>query len=106
MYVFIELDYYNGDEHSVPSFAVMTKEKMDEAISKTRKYFGGKKWVEVYFGSNQFVLFENYDDWHNALKIKEITEEEYLFFKKFFYCSYYKTIRFGILDQFMELYKD
>lgn len=73
-YVLLKIDTCWADEFDVEGFTVSTKEKWDEINEKLKDNFPCDQ--EFYFGTNEFITFDSYEDWKSGIKVIPITEDE------------------------------
>lgn len=80
-----------SDEFDVYGFEVVT----DETWEKYKETIQNMKYPhEVYFGTNEELIFEDVNDYMRNIKVKDISEAEAEVFGKFFR-NYGKTSSFG-----------
>ena len=62
------------------------------------------KEYEVYFGTNECLRFESYENWFEAFEVREISKEDYMFLKVQFGEQYGTgaSAVFGIAEQLNE----
>ncbi len=90
------IDY--ADEFDCKMFGVFTEEKWNEVCENAKKRFAGDSseddsedddsedsgTVEIYFGTNEALEFDSYNQWFKKMKITEISADEAEFLKKHF----------------------
>lgn len=81
-YVLVKYHADYADEFDVYGFRVLTRSKWAEIVEDVRNTWDGP--TETYFGTNEFVEYEDFDDWFRDFKVTEISEEEFKVFEKFF----------------------
>lgn len=106
-----------ADEFDVESFAITDSDEMPKLFGLVNLYFEffPKKELELYFGTNEALIFEDYESFHRCFTIHNISEQETNVFYKFF-PTYLpnQPIEFGtspgifdlnfITDEFFELH--
>lgn len=75
-HLLIKLEYCWADEHYVPSIWITTEREFNiwkEELSIRNI----NEDIEISFGTNQWINFNNYDEIIDSLVIKEISESTY-----------------------------
>jgi hypothetical protein len=80
-----------ADEFDLDFFHVVEADEWEEIKKITAKYFEkvGDTEQEVYFGTNEQIIFCGYNDWLRSFKVKELSDEEAATLKKLFECGEY-----------------
>jgi len=73
--VIVSADY--ADEFNVCQSYVMTKDEYDQAVETSRKNLEGKRYTEIYFGTNEAIEVDGFDDYMRNISVKSITKEDY-----------------------------
>lgn len=79
-YVLVKLTANWADEFDVNSLAVMTLEEWKELILKIKQNFDPNR--EYYFGTNEYVTFEDVNDILHNITVSPIDEDFYEQFKQ------------------------
>ena len=96
-YVLVKEYHDWADEFSTYGFAIYEKEKFYEDLK-----FLEENWredTELYFGTNEAMEWESFEDLKRGLEVLEITEEEAEVFKKFGMKFYGQTFFDRALEQ-------
>ena len=95
-----------ADEFAVYGFCVLTKEQWAATVDMIHK-IPDDHFSEVYFGTNEFMSWDNAEDFLQDIEVKNLTEVEASVFKMYFSHSD-GTIDFGhtFIDQIFEQYRD
>lgn len=74
--VFTDANY--ADEFDVQGFEIIEKDRWDRLLSIAEEYFNSENAepLELYFGTNEMIYFEDFRDVQDFFNIKEITDEE------------------------------
>lgn len=82
--VFTEANY--ADEFDIYGFEIIDRKRWETFLEKAEEFLSGEESssMELYFGTNESILFEDMRDVEDFFSIKEITEEEYAVIKKLF----------------------
>ena len=76
-YVLIKFEKNYADEFDVVGFHVSPAVVWEEDVEEARNYFlNGGNPVEVYFGANEALVFEDFDDFNRAYTTKPLTIDE------------------------------
>lgn len=99
------VQYYSNwaDEFDVSGFRVMSKEQWEKHLSDVETFFKKlfaaplpepekeyssknreARQVEVYFGTNEAMLYESFDDYKGCFTVKEITNSDHDVLKRLF----------------------
>jgi hypothetical protein len=74
-----------ADELDVEGFMLWTEEKWNEHLSKVKEYFEkSPHTVEMYFGTNEAIEYDNFEEYKRSFEVKKITPEEAKTLKKLF----------------------
>lgn len=93
-YVLITLDACWADEFDVSHAWTMTREDFDEGVKETKKYFEENGGTEIYFGTNEGLDVDDFDDYMSNLSVQDISKEDYEAFNRMFGGS------FGMCDHY------
>lgn len=96
-YLLIIQDRDYAYEFDVESFSVETYKEFEKRLKEIKAEFKKRPEQEHWFGTNEALMFEGFDDWYKSLKIKPITKEEYDTIIKLFEDSEFGTHR-GFMD--------
>lgn len=77
-YVFIRANFDYADEFYVESIHVMKASAWEKLKEDVETYFSKKsaREIECYFGTNEQIIFEKYNDLIRGVFVKPITDEE------------------------------
>jgi len=78
-YYLLEFSDNYADEFDIDGLVIMTGDELDEYKNRVLNIKGH---IERYFGTNEFVEYNNGRDYLNGLRITEINKNEYDFLKK------------------------
>jgi hypothetical protein len=81
---FIKFDSNYADEFDLSGFIVMTGIEWELHKQAAQKRFTEEGAIEKYFGTNEALIFEGFDEYLRCFKVKEISEEEYQLLLKLF----------------------
>jgi len=79
-YYLVEQETNYADEFDLEGFWIQEAESEEKLKKELVQNLIGERGdfpMEIYFGSNEAVEFENENDYISTLKISEITKEEY-----------------------------
>lgn len=81
-YVFVKSSFNWADEFAAEGCFVQEKQVFDDELSQIEEAFadGRLEDVEVYFGSNEAITFDCFEEYSRGLTVKECTKEFYLEF--------------------------
>ena len=75
-YIFVTFESNYADEYDVSGALVMERIKLYEFFDRVIERRGDKPF-EIYFGSNEWLTYNNYVDFIQDFKIESITESQY-----------------------------
>lgn len=78
----VSADY--ADEFQCEEFKVFTQEEFNKFIEYYKNYFDENNEAEIYFGTNEFLIFESFTEFYDCLSVSEITDEEASVIQKLF----------------------
>jgi|JI10StandDraft_1071094.scaffolds.fasta_scaffold66129_7 hypothetical protein len=81
--IFVEFDNNYADEFDVNGFRIMDRKNWEKHLEKAKKTFEEEETQEVYFGTNEQIIFEGFDDYERSFTVKDITDEEAKVLSKF-----------------------
>lgn len=87
-HVFVKTMYDYSDEFTTPGFAVIPKDKYQKFVEDIKS--AETIDFEVYFGSNESILFECESDVFADVEERDITQEEIATLQKLFNRESYK----------------
>lgn len=73
-----------ADEFDISAHCIMTQSEYIQMLQDTTCVFVDNDFVELSFGSNEYVVFENFKQWKDCISFNEITKEESEAITKFF----------------------
>ena len=76
-YVLVTLDACWADEFDVYHSWVMTQEDYDEGVKDSKESIGDRRDFEIYFGTNEALQIDGFNDYISNLSVRSITEEQY-----------------------------
>lgn len=82
MYKLVQVSFDYADEFQCEEFQVMSEEKYEAWIKQIKSLI--KEDDEFYFGTNEYLEFESFEEFNEGLTVYDITEEEYQIFQKYF----------------------
>jgi hypothetical protein len=71
-----------ADEFSVHGFAIITQEQYNQKLQELYTYFEKYDELAWYFGTNEFTINYDAESVIGDYDVIELTEEEYLVYKK------------------------
>jgi hypothetical protein len=80
-YLLIKYDDNWADEFNISGFFVTTSVEWEKYINEVSQ---ASYPQNVYFGTNEFVEFQTFEDFYNRLTIKPISEEEFIILSNLF----------------------
>lgn len=75
-YILVKLDYNWADEFDVKSLWVTTQDEYNAFLDKLSN-FDINDSCEIYFGTNECISFESYDELYNSLSERHVSKEFY-----------------------------
>ena len=112
----VKYDNNYADEFDVEGFFVTTEEEWEKHKAQVTKFFekreAGKDplkrryrdGVEVYFGTNEQIIYETLDCYLRSFTATEVSDEELAVLKKYF--NRYDGVKFGMLCMLEDLEED
>lgn len=95
-YFLVKFNDNYADEFDLEGFWLEKAESKEEVIILISNGFeserGNKYPVECYFGTNEYLQYNNIEDYLSVLNISEITKEEYDVLQKLFGGSFGQVI--------------
>lgn len=64
-----------ADEFDVEGFLILTDEEWENQLHISKLVFDTLGSVEIYFGTNEFIEYDSFDEWLNTFKVKDISDE-------------------------------
>jgi hypothetical protein len=91
-----------ADEFDVHGFVVMSEEDFADLDKKAKDFFDkSTEELECYFGTNEAVTYDCYDDWKHDLTVTPITDKEADTLKKLFGRGFGRTFIYSPAEQGM-----
>ena len=96
----IKFDSNYADEFDTEGFIVMSQSEWLKHITHVEKHFekwnkthepdrwGNRHGIEVYFGTNESMIYETFDCYRRSFKVAELSESDYEVLKRLFGKSY------------------
>jgi hypothetical protein len=76
-YLLIKYKKDYADEFDVKGFMVSNEDDWNKHLSDVKRYFDlNPHTVERYFGSNEFVVYNDFEEYKRSFEIVNITSEE------------------------------
>ena len=75
--ILIKFDANYADEFDVEGFVVMSASAWEEHKTMAKEFFENGGHAEQYFGTNEYVEFDSYEDYMSAIKTTELDETQY-----------------------------
>lgn len=94
-YVLVKLDACYADEFDVCHAWVMTREEYNQGVKTSKENLDKRgRYVEIYFGTNEALNVDDFDDYMRNLSVETISKEDYDAFNRMFgssfgMCDYY-----------------
>jgi hypothetical protein len=86
-----------ADEFTLEAFTVDDHQEVEKLFAIAEIYFELFGELKLYFGTNMYIIFEDYHDYHNSFEVINITDDEAKVFQKYFYYYLPENIpEFGI----------
>jgi len=105
----IEYDSNWADEMNVNGFQVMTEVEFENYKKTVNRVFETSTYGWTFgIGTNQEIDYEKEKEFFNDIKVSELSDEEYMMFKKYF-TRYDKMITYGFfpdIDYFETFLED
>ena len=99
-YILVTLEKDYADEFTVFGFKIFTKRQWK---SELKKFESITYPCEFYFGTNEMLEFDSFEDVQREFLVQDISKDEYEVFKKYFASEYDGEISFGFIpDASME----
>lgn len=76
-YLVVQSEFDYADEFDVYGLYITTKTLYDMMMEEAKKYFDVHDDYEGWFGTNEAILVESFEDYQAGLHVSEITEETY-----------------------------
>lgn len=102
MKLLIKLDTNWADEFDVQGFFTTTRKAWDEHLAAVKRYFENSDELELYFGTNEALTFDSYEEYADAYTASELSDEQFSQLVALFGRSYSGEIEFGITARFDE----
>jgi hypothetical protein len=84
-----------ADEFDVKGFFITTQKKWDKHLEEVNTFFKDRtEPVEVYFGTNECIEYDSFEEYKECFTVTPITKEENEVLNKFF-TTYNKKVEFG-----------
>lgn len=100
--VIMRADY--ADEFDVEGFSILSEEQFNQMIKGAKKEIKENGFLDVCFGTNESLIWENADDFKRDFKVKEITDQEEATIVKLFDGSSFGTkVPASIYHRFKEV---
>jgi hypothetical protein len=75
-----------ADEFTLEAFTVVNDYKeVEKLFAIAEIYFEVFGELELYFGTNEYITFDDYKDYRNSFEVSNITDDEANVFQKYFY---------------------
>ena len=103
-YVLVKLNANWADEFDINSLAVMTTSEFDRYLEDLNKYFIPN--VGLYFGTNEWVEFEDVSEITSGLESTPISYEFYLEFKRVIGKEFGMFGLYDILGKYKDRYQE
>jgi hypothetical protein len=88
-YVLVKLNACWADEFNVCHAWAMTREDYDEGVKVSKENLEKRgRHIEIYFGTNEALDIDDFDDYMNNLSVHTISKEDYEAFNRMFYGSF------------------
>jgi hypothetical protein len=100
--VLVNLDYCYADEFNVNGLWVTTLEAYENFLDELEDCEINDD-TEIYFGTNEFIIFESYEDITDSLVAKLVSDEFYNDFIKYIGSDTYGIIN---IPELIERFKD
>lgn len=89
-----------ADEFDVDGFMVISKNQFDKDVELVKKWFADYGDAEFYFGTNEALSYDDFDDWFNSFSVTEITDDEAQVLTKLFGNSWSNRVEFGTMNAY------
>lgn len=89
-YKLVKVSFDYADEFQCQEFKMMTTEEYDDWIKDIEERINDGE-NEFYFGTNEFLEFESFDDFKDGLTVYDLPKEDYNIFSKYFFSSSFGT---------------
>ena len=86
-----------ADEFDVEGFIVMSEDEWFAHKDAVTSRFENEDEIEVYFGTNESMIYESLDCYLDSFKITELTDEEHSVLQKLFNPSHQPVISNGMV---------
>jgi hypothetical protein len=80
--VLFQSDY--GDEFDACGFALIEKGTWEQSLQLARLRLQKEGRVEIYFGTNEFIGFETFEQYEQSFKVRQVSEVEVDSLKRLF----------------------
>lgn len=91
-YVLVKHQDDYADEFDVDTVFVFKYDEFNEHLKRIEESFKEVSYKEIYFGTNECLLYEDFEDFMDTLNIKYISDKEYHEFKALMNCSAFGSI--------------
>lgn len=75
-YVFLTFTYNCGDEFDTHGIAILPIDKWEKSKKLVRDYFKDKDVYELWFGTNECISLDSYENWMEGITVVEISSEQ------------------------------
>lgn len=80
----VKSNFDYSDEFDVKGFALYTEEAWNNYLIAAQKFFDENDYIEQYFGTNEMIVVEDFDDMLRGYEVVEITNAEWETLNKLF----------------------
>lgn len=101
-YVFVTMSHDYADEFDVECCFVAKKEEFEKQMNVIRLAFDASVIEddhEYYFGTNEYLSFNSFDDFERGVEVKPCSEE---FYNEWFNLTAGSAVGFCVLDRLYE----
>lgn len=74
-----------ADEFTLEAFTVDDHQEVEKLFAIAEIYFEVFGELELGFGTNEYIIFDDYKDYRNSFQVINITDDEAKVFQKYFY---------------------
>jgi hypothetical protein len=103
-YVLVTYLFDYSDEFDVQGFWITEAKKHQASMAELKSNWPEGKLIDKYFGTNEAIYFESFEDYESGLAVKEIDEAQYEAIRKAFGSRHFGVGSFSVDDMLDRLY--
>lgn len=89
-----------ADEFDVDGFMVIDKDQFNKEVELIKRLFDEYGEHEFYFGTNEALSYDNFNQWFDTFSVTDITDAEADVLNRLFGTYWSNQIRFGTMNAY------